>query len=178
MVVRPAGSDFAPFMDLSQDKLDNIATILDDEDYKIADARCDVNEKDKFHPVHFAHPTNCQMFYKCFNNFAYKTSCPETLHYNAKTEACDYPDVAKCKAVVSVQTASMVVAKPSIPDCSHLRYVNYGMQGSLTRYFMCKNGEVYLMECGTNEFFNPNSMQCDPFYGDSDSYIHGQPVPY
>lgn len=181
--VRAASDDndeAVPYMDLSQDKLDKIHTIVDDEDYMIADARCEVDEKDKFHPVHFAHPTNCQMFYKCFNNFAYKTSCPDTLHFNPKTEACDYPTIAKCKAVQPVQMASMQIHMPTIPDCSHGRYVNYGMQGSLTRYFMCKNGEVYLMECGNDEFFNPNTMNCDSFesyYKNYNSHSN-EAVPY
>lgn len=179
--VRPASSDrddAVPYMDLSEDKLEKmIHTILDDEDYMIADARCEVDEKDKYHPIHFAHPTNCQMFYKCFNNFAYKSSCPDVLHFNAKTQACDYPAAANCKASVSVQMASMqVVHTPSIPDCSHGRTVNYGMQGSLTKYFMCKNFEVWMKECGTSEFFNPNTMQCDPLHGRFNSY--NEPVPY
>lgn len=152
-------------MDIDEDKLEKIHTIVDDPDYMISDARCQTDEDNKYHPIHFAHPTDCQMFYKCFNNFAYKVSCPEGLHYYAKTEACDYPSVAKCntnKGLISVHAAAaMEVHTPTIPDCSHGRNVNYGMQGSLNQFFTCKNGEVYLMECAQNEFFNPNTMLCD-----------------
>lgn len=155
-------------MDIDEEKREKIHTIVDDADYMIADERCRTDEDNKFHPIHFAHPTDCQMFYKCFNNFAYKVSCPLGLHYYAKKEACDYPHVAKCnlgKKLISVQAAATEVFTPSIPDCSHGRNVNIGMQGQLQRYFTCRNGEVYLMECAQNEFFNPNTMLCDRLPG-------------
>lgn len=167
-------------MDIKEEKLEKVHTIIDDEDYMIFDPRCVVDEDDKYNPIHFAHPSDCQMFYKCFNNFAYKVTCPMGLHYHAKKNACDYPQIAKCKsapAVVGIQSAKMEVHAPSIPNCSHGRNVNYGMQGSLTRYFMCKNGEVYMMECGENEFFNPNSMMCDDL-SFSFSYENVQMQPY
>ena len=170
-----------PFMDLSEEKLRVGHSIIDDDDYMITDERCEVgenDEKDKFHPIHFAHPTDCQMFYKCFNNRAFKVSCPDTLHFNPKTEACDYPSIVKCQPLVNVEAASMMqVHLPSIPNCSHGRTVNYGLQGSLTRYFMCKNGEVYLMECDLNEFFNPNLMECD-LLNDYNYWLSLEPVPY
>lgn len=175
--VRPASSDTieaVPFMDLAQEKLDKIHTIIDDNDYMVADERCKVGEKDKNHPTHFAHPTNCQMFYKCFNNFAYKTSCPESLHFNPKTEACDYPSVAKCKVST---TESKRILLPTIPNCTHGREVTFAMQGSLTRYFECRQGEVYLLECAKNEFFNINIMKCDSLSRNVDWQSY-EPMPY
>lgn len=157
-----AASMSVPYMDISEEKLEKIHTIVDDLDYMIPDARCHIDD-DKYHPIHFAHPSDCQMFYKCFNNFAYKVSCPDGLQYHAKTQACDYPSVAKCKnsPPINVQMAAMEIKMPSIPDCSHGRTVNYAMQGMLNRFFSCRNGEVYLMECAANQFFNPNIMECD-----------------
>lgn len=162
-VIKVAAASMAvPYMDISEDKLVKIHTIVDDDDYMIADERCHTDD-DKYHPIHFAHPSDCQMFYKCFNNFAYKVSCPGGLQFHARTQACDYPSVAKCRKtpIISVQSAAMEIKMPSIPDCSHGRTANYAMQGMLYRYFSCRNGEVYLLECGSNQFFNPNIMECD-----------------
>jgi Chitin binding Peritrophin-A domain len=66
-------------------------TIADDPDFKVDDARCLPDDPDIFHPVQFSHPTDCTMFYKCFDHRAYKIQCPSGLHYSAKSEQCDYP---------------------------------------------------------------------------------------
>lgn len=162
VVKAAAASLVVPYMDIPEEKLQKMHTILDDIDYTINDERCKMNgDDDRFHPLHFAHPSECQMFYKCFNKLAYKVSCPEGLHYNAKKEACDYPAIANCKASVDIQRAQHNVEMPSIPDCSHGRNVNFGVQSSLKYYFQCRNGEAYLMECANDEFFNINIMQCD-----------------
>lgn len=42
-------------------------TIMDDADYKIAHPKCAPNDPDDItHPIQFVHPTDCNMFYKCF----------------------------------------------------------------------------------------------------------------
>lgn len=159
-IVKPAAASMAiPYMDLSQSVIDKQRTIVDDADYMIDDERCEVDD-DRYNPIHFSHPSDCQMFYKCFNNRAYKVSCPEGLHFNSKTNACDYPEVAKCKKVLRINAASEVVV-PSIPDCSHGQNLNFAVQGSNTRYFECRNGDVFLMECGPKEHFNINTRRCD-----------------
>lgn len=178
-IVKPAAASLiVPFMDIPEEKLQKIPTIIDDSDYMIEDPRCEVDEADRFHPIHFSHPSDCQMFYKCFNNLAFKSTCPNGLHYNAKTQACDYPPVAKCKLAVKIVPAQMLSVKvPSIPDCTHGRSVSFGLQGSLKRYFQCRNGEVFLMECSEDQFFNPNSMQCDYFPGEQQPSVSGSQWP-
>ncbi|KAG5680453.1 hypothetical protein PVAND_009961 [Polypedilum vanderplanki] len=152
-----AASFMLPYMDIPVKH-----TILDDPDYVIRDQRCVDDEGDRFNPTHFSHPSDCQMFYKCFNKLAYKVSCPLGLHFNEKTKACDYPHIAKCQSFAAYQNAQQQhIEMSTIPDCSHGKNVNIGIQGSLTRYFQCHSGEAYLRECGEGEFFNVNVMKCD-----------------
>lgn len=89
--------------DEMREKLNSISS---DADFMIPDERC-VDESvvgDHSHPIQFAHPSDCQMFYKCFNSVAYKVSCPGGLHFNVKTQECDYPHIAKCNSFVELQT--------------------------------------------------------------------------
>lgn len=80
-------------------------SITHDADYIIRDERCDENieDIDRSHPIQFAHPSDCQMFYKCFESFAYKVNCPEGLHFNVKKQECDYAHVAECNSSVEPQ---------------------------------------------------------------------------
>jgi hypothetical protein len=48
--------------------------------------------------------------------------------------------------------------------------VNFGIQGTLNRYFQCRAGEVYLMECTEPAFFNVNIMDCDYMPADNPRY--------
>lgn len=78
-----------------------------DEDFIIVDERCAVEDEDEdmFHPIKFAHPTNCGAFYMCYDHRAFKYPCPGSLHYNEKTQECDYPRKARCKATAAVIAA-------------------------------------------------------------------------
>lgn len=69
-----------------------------DEDFIIRDPRCEQLETDLFHPIQFAHPSDCGAFYMCALGKAYKYRCPAGLHYNSEKQACDFALLAKCAA--------------------------------------------------------------------------------
>lgn len=86
-----------------------------DKDFIVIDPRCATEDEDEdmFHPIKFPHPTNCGAFYMCYDHRAFKYPCPGSLHYNQKTQECDYPRKARCKLTPTVVAAQ---ASESIED--------------------------------------------------------------
>lgn len=132
-------------------------TIVDDIDYKIEDNRCAPDEDDIYHPIQFAHPTDCQYFYKCYLHFAYKAQCPFGLHFNEEEQYCDYPAFANCKAVAA---SAVQASAPAIPSCPQDENVNMAVDGVYDKYFSCQEGLAYLMECENGKLFNPMATEC------------------
>lgn len=137
-------------------------TIVDDPDYEIEDVRCAPDEVDIYHPIQFAHPTDCNMFYKCFTHKAFKSQCQIGLHFNEERQYCDYPEEAKCKSSTSFIQAN--VNMPTVPLCPKVdKTVNFPVEGAFNMYFTCNDGIAYLMECEKEELFNPMTKQCQRF---------------
>ncbi len=40
---------------------------------------------------------NCGRYFICHNDMKYRMECRQGLHYNSKTEMCDYPEVVNCR---------------------------------------------------------------------------------
>lgn len=53
---------------------------------------------DPFNPVHFPHPFECDKFYKCWNGSGILQACPLGLHFSTKTDRCERPEDAGCRA--------------------------------------------------------------------------------
>lgn len=57
-------------------------------------------EKDEtYNPVHYPHPFDCNLFYKCSNGVGVLHKCPEGLHWSAAANRCEYPHLAGCRTV-------------------------------------------------------------------------------
>lgn len=141
---------------------EHVHTIMDDADYMIQDSRCAPDEDDVYHPIQFAHPTDCTMFYKCWLHVAYKSQCPQSLHYNAEANYCDYQYIAKCKAAVPIAVPIEASNKvPLIPSCPQTGTVSFPVEGTYANYFSCENGVVFYRACGEGELFNPYESKCE-----------------
>ena len=171
-VVRPAIKPAQAIEELDEDEDDDDddddgPTILDDFDYMIEDSRCAPDEPDMYHPIHFAHPTDCTMFYRCYLHKAFKAQCPGGLHFNEEKEYCDYPHWANCKAEANVFEANIMQASaknPDIPKCPlGNQQVNFAIEDQKNRYFSCVHGFAYFMQCENEELFNPLSKKCEKF---------------
>lgn len=164
-VIKPAQAieEFDSEEEYDYEYFEDGPTIADDPDFKINDARCSPDDVDIFHPVQFAHPEDCTMFYKCFDHMAYKIQCPGGLHYSVKEGQCDYQEQAQCNAGVMAAQAQSVVHTPTVPTCPKTGSVNLSVEGSFTKYFTCMNGLAYFMECQVEEIFNPMSKKCEKF---------------
>jgi hypothetical protein len=163
--IKPAQAFEAIYVDDDEDDdYEDWPSIIDDPDYKIVDARCEVAEVDIYHPIQFAHPTDCTTFYRCFLENAYKEQCPMGLHFNEERQYCDYPYYANCKAQANIQVASVMHANAEIPNCPQgNQEVNFAIDGVNNQYFSCINGLPYLKECEAEELFNPLSKKCEKF---------------
>lgn len=166
-IVRPAikpAQAIEEFEEDDDDDYEDGPTIVDDPDYEIEDPRCEPDEVDMYHPIHFAHPTDCTMFYRCYLHKAYKSQCPGRLHFNEEHEYCDYPHLANCKAANTAEASFMQASAPEVPNCPQGdQEVNFAIEGINNQYFRCTKGLAYLMECGEQELFNPLSKKCEKF---------------
>ncbi|KAJ8924986.1 hypothetical protein NQ315_001151 [Exocentrus adspersus] len=46
--------------------------------------------------TYLAYPTNCSLYYECFQGRKYLLSCPPELVFNLEKKYCDYPDNVDC----------------------------------------------------------------------------------
>lgn len=148
-----------------------------DADFMIFDSRCAPDADDIYHPIQFAHPTDCTMFYMCSDHRAFKSRCPPYLHYNEKKQYCDYADRANCKASVGIMEASSKV--PLIPKCPQKGTANFAVEGSYANYFACENGVVFYKACEKEELFNPYTKKCEkvPEYFDINQILNLNEMP-
>ena len=159
-----AGAALVPAQAFDDDE-PHVHTIVDDVDYMVEDARCAPDEDDIYHPIQFGHPTNCNMFYKCFMHLAFKVQCPHGLYFNEKDQMCDYPWYTTCQASASFVQASFQqpaqVTVGHVPDCPKDTTINFPSEDSLINYFSCRNGLAYYMQCDHQEMFNSQTGKCE-----------------
>lgn len=51
----------------------------------------------------FSSKVDCGRYFICHNEMKYRMECRQGLHYNSKTEMCDYPEVVNCRVSVTMQ---------------------------------------------------------------------------
>ncbi|XP_067009509.2 myosin-3 [Anabrus simplex] len=120
----------------------------------------------------FPVPGKCNKFIRCENGVASTYSCAEGLHFNARTQTCDWPPSAQCDL--------------SCPEWDGY----FAVQGACNAYVMCNEGRPTLKKCPPGRHFNLEAKHCDyPEYancefvcpesdglfayrGHCDSYIH------
>lgn len=52
----------------------------------------------------FSSQVNCGRYFICHNEMKYRMECRQGMHYNAKTEMCDYPEVVNCRVCTLITT--------------------------------------------------------------------------
>lgn len=82
----PRGSEWSP-------RLDNCVEIKQISTAK--DPQCPAVD-DPFNPVHYPHPFECNLFYKCSNGVGVLFECPPGLHWSTATDRCERPEDANC----------------------------------------------------------------------------------
>ncbi|XP_058458185.1 uncharacterized protein LOC131434918 [Malaya genurostris] len=134
--------------------------------------RCPIND-DLNNPVVLQH-TNCQRFYKCFNGQACELLCPAGQHFNARSGACDHPNIACCDSSVactgstSISTNCQYDSRCSLYEDSmnptHLPHTNCDL------FYKCAHGKACQLSCPQGQHFSrahgrcefPNIACCDP----------------
>lgn len=48
----------------------------------------------------FSSKVNCGRYFICHNDMKYRMECKQGLHFNEKTEMCDYPEVVNCRVSI------------------------------------------------------------------------------
>uniref|UniRef100_A0A336MAW2 CSON014567 protein n=1 Tax=Culicoides sonorensis TaxID=179676 RepID=A0A336MAW2_CULSO len=62
-----------------------------------SDESCPIKD-DPANPIHFPHPFECNLFFKCANGQKVLMECPPDLHWSIATDRCERPEDANCSA--------------------------------------------------------------------------------
>ncbi|XP_055534942.1 uncharacterized protein LOC129724243 [Wyeomyia smithii] len=88
------------------------------------------------------HPTNCSLYYSCYNGIAYEVSCPAGYYFNPTEVKCD---------------ASYVCL---VNNCPSTGIHRLPVEGVCEQYILCVGGEAFLRECGEGLRFNSTAGMC------------------
>uniref|UniRef100_A0A336LNW2 CSON015612 protein n=1 Tax=Culicoides sonorensis TaxID=179676 RepID=A0A336LNW2_CULSO len=66
------------------------------------DPRCPQDESSESETTYLPHEKDCSKYYMCTNGRSFVLLCPEMadgnrLHWDAKEQICNWPEVANCK---------------------------------------------------------------------------------
>ncbi|GFU02867.1 putative chitinase 10 [Nephila pilipes] len=119
--------------------------------------------KNPAQPVLLPHNTDCTKFYICDAGIPHGKSCQPGLHFNAKIQACDYPEKAGCDSEASkpqgrlgregfsnmcpVADDGNPILKPHENDCR--------------KFYACNGGILHVQICQQGLHFNPKLQACD-----------------
>ncbi|XP_052786045.1 chitin-binding domain protein cbd-1-like [Mya arenaria] len=110
----------------------------------------------------YAH-TDCTKFYMCGGNGMHVMDCPDSLHYNAATDQCDWPANVKCGKEVSMDAPTTLGSTP-VPSgafsCLGRTYGNYA-HTDCTKFYMCGGNGMHVMDCPDSLHYNAATDQCD-----------------
>lgn len=62
----------------------------------------------------YIHPYECGLFLTCSNENTFVMKCPSGLHFNAKLNMCDYPEIVQCQVLVGQVTFAAKGNKPGV----------------------------------------------------------------
>lgn len=124
----------------------------------------------------FSDPTNCRVFYSCWNGEASKYECPPGLAYDADQRVCVWADhVDRCDS--SEISDGFVCPDPTETDQPG-HYTRHAHPTDCRKFYVCIEGVARPYGCSLGTVFNVESLQCDDpenvpgcekYYGDLDS---------
>ncbi|GFY63344.1 putative chitinase 10 [Trichonephila inaurata madagascariensis] len=134
--------------------------------------------KNPAHPVLLPHISDCTKFYICDAGVPHVKSCQPGLHFNAKIEACDYPDKAGCDSEATCdypenagcETSVTKVPKGKVGKESFKQSCELAADGTplliphesdCRKYYNCHNGVLYPHICQSGLHFNSKLQACD-----------------
>lgn len=124
----------------------------------------------------FADPTNCRIFYSCWNGEASRYECPPGLAYDDDQRVCVWADhVERCDQ--SEVSDGFVCPDPTETDQPG-HYTRHAHPTDCRKFYVCIEGVARPYGCSLGTVFNVDTLQCDDpenvpgcekYYGDLDS---------
>ncbi|GFR09421.1 peritrophin-1 [Trichonephila clavata] len=118
--------------------------------------------KNPAHPVLLPHISDCTKFYICDVGVPHVKSCQPGLHFNAKIEACDYPDKAGCDSEASKPQGRL--GNENAEKCPVAKDGNPILkrhESDCRKFYACNGGIFHVQICQHGLHFNPNLQACD-----------------
>ncbi|KAJ8954257.1 hypothetical protein NQ318_005853 [Aromia moschata] len=133
------------------------------------ESKCPPQAAEHPHSTNIPHETDCERFYICQKGKRIPMTCPSPFEFNAKTEACDWPQHANCalkkKTVADFQTTTTQttpVGKRKLECAEEDRHTAH--ETNCDEYYRCVYGSKVLKVCPDNMAFDVASGYCDFTY--------------
>ncbi|XKL60517.1 hypothetical protein PGB90_007574 [Kerria lacca] len=113
-------------------------------------------------------PTNCGAYFMCVFGKKKRHFCAIGLHWNTKTQTCDWPSKANClehlvSTVQTVETTTIMSSTPShtrpVVGCVNGEY--YAVPGDCATFYTCNDGTLYKRRCPNGLNWNQQKKFCD-----------------
>ncbi|CAL8133849.1 unnamed protein product [Orchesella dallaii] len=132
----------------------------------------------------YPHPEECTKFVSCVaGKYLYIRDCPADLHYDPRSDRCEYPWLAGCDSSLTTTTeeptttteeptttttttteepTTTTTTEPPIFDCSGLEDGNYPHPEECTKFVSCVAGKyLYIRDCPADLHYDPRSDRCE-----------------
>jgi len=124
----------------------------------------------------FADPSNCRIFYSCWNGEASKYECPPGLAYDSDQRVCVWADhVDRCdQSEISDGFVCPDLTETDQPG----HYTRHAHPTDCRKFYVCIESVARPYGCSLGTVFNVESLQCDDpenvpgcekYYGDIDT---------
>ncbi|KAJ8954026.1 hypothetical protein NQ318_004319 [Aromia moschata] len=108
--------------------------------------------------------SDCTKFFECAGGEAIPEQCPGSLLWNNVAKICDYEENLRLMRRIDSNTMRIIpsgsTAAPSCPNPSD-DLIFYPNPDNCTQYYECYQGNLYLMSCPGDLYWNVNHDYCD-----------------
>nr|AMT75074.1 chitinase Cht10 [Locusta migratoria] len=101
--------------------------------------------------------TNCNVYHRCEWGMKHTYICPEGLHYDSRTQLCDWPQIANCPMDNSSQRVEP--ENQSEVACSEEGLMED--PEDCRKYYMCHKGVAQHYSCMLGQYFNLQKGICE-----------------
>ncbi|RWS31524.1 hypothetical protein B4U80_01676 [Leptotrombidium deliense] len=124
----------------------------------------------------FPHPSNCRIFYSCWNGEASKYECPPGLAYDAEQRVCVWADLVDRCDQLEVAEGFVCPDPTEVDQPGH--YTRHAHPTDCRKFYVCIDSTARPYGCSFGTVFNVDTLQCDDpenvpgcekYYGEIDS---------
>ncbi|KAF2884429.1 hypothetical protein ILUMI_21753 [Ignelater luminosus] len=145
--------------------------------------KCPSVEEDPEEDILFPHETDCSKFYKCSRGHKVEMDCFPGLHFNPKTNQCDWPENVNCSSESNgnnKENENNTENENNEENGNNKENGNGGKENKCpsvvedpeedilfphetdcSKFYKCNLGKKVEMDCFPGLHFNPKTNQCD-----------------